>query len=114
MAPEYGRDLRLLPGRRCDANYLRLTGREEWRIELIEAYCRAQGLWRDSNLAGPMFTDTGALDISTVSRRWPAPSGPQDRVLLSNVDDNFNTELATGYKKTGDSDQRVAGRRQRP
>jgi aconitate hydratase len=108
MAPEYGATCGFFPVDDATLNYLRLTGREEWRIELIEAYARAQGMWRDSNLPDPVFTDTLALDISTVQPSMAGPKRPQDRVLLSNVDDNFNTELATGYKKTGDSDQRVA------
>jgi len=107
MAPEYGATCGFFPVDDATLNYLRLTGREDWRIELIEAYARAQGMWRDTNAPDPVFTDTLALDITTVQPSLAGPKRPQDRVLLSNVDDNFNSELATGYKKTGESDQRV-------
>src|SRR5947199_48185 len=74
----------------------------------VEAYAKAQGMWRDAAAPDPVFTDTLALDMSTVQPSLAGPKRPQDKVLLSNVDDNFNNELVTGYKKTGDSDRRVA------
>ena len=108
MAPEYGATCGFFPIDNATLNYLRLTGREDWNIELVEAYARAQGMWRDANSPDPVFTDTLALDMSTVQPSLAGPKRPQDRVLLSNVDDNFNNELATGYKKSGASDARVA------
>ncbi|MBU3078207.1 aconitate hydratase AcnA [Sphingomonas quercus] len=108
MAPEYGATCGFFPIDTATLNYMRLTGREDWQIELVEAYAKAQGLWRDANAADPVFTDTLALDMATVQPSLAGPKRPQDRVLLTNVDDNFNNELATGYKKTGESDQRVA------
>ena len=108
MAPEYGATCGFFPIDQATINYLRLTGRDEWQIELVEAYARAQGLWRDPNLPDPVFTDTLALDMGSVQPSLAGPKRPQDKVLLSNVDDNFNTELATGYKKTGAGDVRVA------
>jgi aconitate hydratase len=107
MAPEYGATCGFFPVDTATINYLRLTGREDWQIELVEAYAKAQGLWRDATSPDPVFTDTLALDMSTVQPSLAGPKRPQDRVLLTNVDDNFNNELATGYKKTGDSDVRV-------
>jgi len=107
MAPEYGATCGFFAVDQATINYLRLTGREDWQIDLVEAYAKAQGLWRDANTPDPVFTDTLALDISTVQPSLAGPKRPQDKVLLDNVDENFNTELATGYKKTGDSDQRV-------
>ena len=108
MAPEYGATCGFFPVDQATINYLRLTGRDEAQIDLVEAYARAQGMWRDANLPDPLFTDTLALDMTTVHPSLAGPKRPQDKVLLTNVDDNFNTELATGYKKSGDSDQRVA------
>jgi aconitate hydratase len=107
MAPEYGATCGFFAVDQATINYLRLTGREEWQIDLVEAYSKAQGLWRDASSPDPVFTDTLALDISTVQPSLAGPKRPQDKVLLDNVDENFNTELATGYKKTGESDQRV-------
>ncbi|MDO6415695.1 aconitate hydratase AcnA [Sphingomonas sp. BIUV-7] len=106
MAPEYGATCGFFPVDQATINYLRLTGREDWQIELVEAYAKVQGFWRDATAADPVFTDTLALDMSTVQPSLAGPKRPQDKVLLSNVDENFNNELVMGYKKTGDSDQR--------
>jgi aconitate hydratase len=108
MAPEYGATCGFFPVDTATLNYLRLTGRDEWLIEMVEAYAKVQGFWRDASAEDPVFTDTLHLDMSSVQPSLAGPKRPQDRVLLSNVDENFNTELASGYKKTGDSDQRVA------
>ncbi|MBW8743948.1 MAG: aconitate hydratase AcnA [Sphingomonas sp.] len=107
MAPEYGATCGFFPVDTATLNYLRLTGREDDQIELVEAYAKAQGMWRDATAPDPVFTDTLALDMSTVQPSLAGPKRPQDKVLLSNVDENFNNELVTGYKKTGDSDVRV-------
>ncbi|WCT73550.1 aconitate hydratase AcnA [Sphingomonas naphthae] len=107
MAPEYGATCGFFPVDSATINYLRLTGRDEWQIELVEAYAKAQGMWRTAGAPDPVFTDTLALDMSTVQPSLAGPKRPQDRVLLSNVDDNFNNELVKGYKKTGEADVRV-------
>jgi aconitate hydratase len=108
MAPEYGATCGFFPIDTATINYLRLTGREDWQIELVEAYAKAQGFWRTAADPDPVFTDTLALDMGTVQPSLAGPKRPQDKVLLSNVDENFNGELVSGYKKTGDSDVRVA------
>ncbi|PTQ13111.1 aconitate hydratase AcnA [Sphingomonas oleivorans] len=108
MAPEYGATCGFFPVDQATLNYLRLTGRDEWQIDLVEAYAKVQGFWRDAAAPDPVFTDTLALDMATVQPSLAGPKRPQDKVLLSNVDDNFNAELVKGYKKTGESDQRVA------
>jgi aconitate hydratase len=108
MAPEYGATCGFFPIDTATINYLRLTGREDWQIELVEAYAKAQGFWRTAADPDPVFTDTLALDMGTVQPSLAGPKRPQDKVLLSNVDENFNGELVAGYKKTGDSDVRVA------
>ncbi|SFR95963.1 aconitate hydratase AcnA [Sphingomonas jatrophae] len=107
MAPEYGATCGFFPVDQATINYLRLTGRDEWQIDLVEAYAKAQGFWRDTSLPDPVFTDVLQLDMSTVQPSLAGPKRPQDRVLLAHVDDNFNSELAKGYKKSGESDQRV-------
>ena len=107
MAPEYGATCGFFPVDNATLNYLRLTGRDEWQIDLVEAYAKAQGMWRDATQPDPLFTDTLILDMSTVQPSLAGPKRPQDRVLLSDVDENFNSELVTGYKKTGAADTRV-------
>ncbi|WP_076069110.1 aconitate hydratase AcnA [Sphingomonas montana] len=107
MAPEYGATCGFFPVDDATLTYLRLTGREDDQIALVEAYAKAQGFWRDAAAPDPIFTDTLALDMSGVLPSLAGPKRPQDRVLLDAVDENFNTELANGYKKSGDSDVRV-------
>ena len=102
MAPEYGATCGFFPIDRRSIEYLRLTGRDEERIELVEAYCRAQGLWRDASTPEPVFTDTLDLDMSTIEPSLAGPKRPQDRVLLSEVDDQFNHELEHTYNKHND------------
>ena len=107
MAPEYGATCGFFPVDQATLNYLRFTGRDEKRIELVEAYAKAQGMWRDSNAPDPVFTDTLALDLSTVQPSLAGPRRPQDRVLLGNVDDSFENDLASIYKKSGEGDKRI-------
>ena len=59
-------------------DYLQLTGRDEQTIALVEAYAKAQGLWRDENTADPIFTDTLHLDLSQVEPSLAGPKRPQD------------------------------------
>ena len=101
MAPEYGATCGFFPVDQATINYLRLSGREQHRIELVEAYARAQGMWRDNTSIDPVFTDTLHLDLTTVQPSLAGPRRPQDRVLLSQADEAFETELASGYKKGG-------------
>ncbi len=109
MAPEYGATCGFFPVDQATLNYLKLTGRDAEQIALVEAYCRAQGMWRDATAPDPVFTDTLHLDLSTVQPSLAGPKRPQDRVLLSQADEAFETELASGYKKTGDeAHKRVA------
>ena len=102
MAPEYGATCGFFPIDDRTIDYLELTGREPDRIALVKAYTQAQGLWRDRSSPEPLFTDTLELDMSTIEPSLAGPKRPQDRVLLSEVDDLFNKELDDTYHK-GDS-----------
>jgi aconitate hydratase len=108
MAPEYGATCGFFPIDDATLTYLRLTGRPAENIALVEAYAKAQGFWRDAASEDPVFTDTLQLDMSTVQPSLAGPKRPQDRVLLNAVDEGFNSELASGYKKGDEADKRVA------
>jgi len=109
MAPEYGATCGFFPIDERTIDYLKLTGRDADRIELVRAYAQAQGLWRDASTPDPMFTDTLELDMSTVEPSLAGPKRPQDRVRLSDVDELFNAELEGTYKKSGDGRFPVEG-----
>jgi aconitate hydratase len=93
MAPEYGATCGFFPVDRITLDYLRLSGRDEHRIALVEAYCRAQGMWRDTTTPDPVFTDTLELDLGTVQPSLAGPKRPQDRVLLREASSAFRKEL---------------------
>uniref|UniRef100_UPI0038F7D1F4 aconitase family protein n=1 Tax=Streptomyces scabiei TaxID=1930 RepID=UPI0038F7D1F4 len=80
-------------------DYLRLTGREEAQIALVEAYAKEQGFWIDPAIE-PIFSSTLELDLSTVVPSLAGPKRPQDKVVLPDVDDVFNKDMAEVYKKT--------------
>jgi len=100
MAPEYGATCGFFPIDERTIDYLKLTGRDDDRIELVRAYTKAQGMWRDASTPDPLFTDTLELDMSTVEPSLAGPKRPQDRVRLSEVDELFNAELESTYKKS--------------
>jgi len=106
MAPEYGATCGFFPIDERTIDYLKLTGRDDARIELVRAYAKAQGMWRDASTPDPVFTDTLELDMSIVEPSLAGPKRPQDRVLLSDVDNRFNDELVATYKKS--AEERVA------
>ena len=91
MAPEYGATCGFFPVDQVTLDYLKLSGRDEHRIKLVEAYCKAQGLWRTET--DPVFTDTLELDMGTVQPSLAGPKRPQDRVLLKDAAASFNVEL---------------------
>ena len=110
MAPEYGATCGFFPIDERTIDYLKLTGRDADRIELVRTYAQAQGMWRDASSPDPLFTDTIELDMSSVQPSLAGPKRPQDKVLLSEVDDEFNTELEATYKKAGDQRVTVTGK----
>ena len=99
MAPEYGATCGFFPIDERTIDYLKLTGRDDDRIELVRDYTKAQGMWRDASTPDPLFTDTLELDMSMVEPSLAGPKRPQDRVRLSEVDELFNAELEGTYKK---------------
>ena len=99
MAPEYGATCGFFGVDDKTLDYMRLTGRTEENIALVEAYAKAQGLWIVEGAADPVFTDTLDLDLSTVVPSLAGPKRPQDRVSLPEVDDVFNADMANTYKK---------------
>jgi aconitate hydratase len=109
MAPEYGATCGFFPIDERTVEYLRLTGREEAQIALVRAYAEAQGLWRSASTPEPLFTDTLELDMSTIEPSLAGPKRPQDRVLLSEVDEQFNGELDETYHKANDPRVPVEG-----
>ncbi len=102
MAPEYGATCGFFPVDDATLGYLRLSGRDEHRIKLVEAYAKAQGLWRTTG-EDPVFTDTLELDLSTVQPSLAGPKRPQDRVLLKDAASAFNTELTKGLGVAADA-----------
>ena len=93
MAPEYGATCGFFPIDKVALDYLRLTGRDQHRIALVEAYAKAQGMFRESGAPDPMFTDTLELDLSTVRPSLAGPKRPQDRVDLKDAASAFKAEL---------------------
>ncbi|WP_343609223.1 aconitate hydratase AcnA [Novosphingobium sp.] len=98
MAPEYGATCGFFGIDDKTLDYMRLTGREEDQIALVEAYAKEQGFWIDPAVE-PIFSSTLELDLSTVVPSLAGPKRPQDRVSLPDVDDVFNADMANVYKK---------------
>ena len=78
--------------------YLRLTGRDEAQIDLVERYCKEQGLWRTKK-SEPKFTEVLELDLGTVVPSVAGPRRPQDRIELRGVKQNFRSTLVDVFKK---------------
>jgi aconitate hydratase len=93
MAPEYGATCGIFPVDEVALEYLRFTGRPAAQVDLVEAYMKEQGLFHSAASPDPEFTDTLALDLSTVRPSLAGPRRPQDRVLLSEVKSSFRREL---------------------
>ncbi len=102
MAPEYGATCGFFPVDRKTLDYYRLTGRSEEQIALVEAYSRAQGLWLDPDVE-PLFTDTLQLDMSSVEPSLAGPKRPQDKVSLSQLDDQFVASFESEFGCTRES-----------
>ncbi|KGM29677.1 aconitate hydratase [Photorhabdus luminescens] len=92
MSPEYGATCGFFPVDDITLSYMRLTGRTEQQIALVEAYCKIQGLWRNPG-DEPVFTSTLELDMSTVEASLAGPKRPQDRVALAQVPQVFQSAV---------------------
>ncbi len=99
MSPEYGSTIAVFPIDDETLNYLRLTGRSEEQLALVEAYAKAQGLWHDPSVE-PRFSERLELDLSTVVPSIAGPKRPQDRVSLSDAKQSFRGAL-TAYVDNG-------------
>src|SRR5246500_1657385 len=98
MSPEYGATCGIFPIDRETLNYLRLTGRSEEQIALVEAYCREQGLFHDEHTPEAEYSERLALDLATVEPSLAGPKRPQDRVALSSAKESFDKALPSLIK----------------
>ncbi|VVM74685.1 aconitate hydratase AcnA [Pseudomonas fluorescens] len=106
MAPEYGATCGFFPVDDITLDYLRLSGRPPATVKLVEAYCKAQGLWRLPGKA-PIFTDSLALDMGRVEASLAGPKRPQDRVSLPNVPQAFSDFTDLQFKPTSKEEGRL-------
>jgi aconitate hydratase len=101
MAPEYGATVGFFPVDAETLKYLRLSGRSEHQVRLVEEYSKAQGMFRDDNTADPEFTDSVSLDLGTVEPSLAGPKRPQDRVPLSTSKTAFNESWYAEMERIG-------------
>ena len=106
MAPEYGATCGFFPVDDITLDYLRLSGRPHATVKLVEAYCKAQGLWREPGQE-PVFTDTLALDMGTVEASLAGPKRPQDRVALPDVAKAFDDFVGLQFKPVSKEEGRL-------
>ena len=93
MSPEYGATIAICPIDEMTLDYLRLTGRDESRVTLVEAYAKEQGLFRTAQTQDPVYTTSIELDLSTVEPSLSGPKRPQDRVALNQAKVSFQKAL---------------------
>jgi aconitate hydratase len=105
MAPEYGATCGFFPVDEKTVQYLSSTGRNPQRVQLVEAYSKAQGLWRSD--IEPEFTDLLDLDISNVRPSLAGPKRPQDRVLLGDVGAGFTKVMNDEFRKSAELNKRA-------
>lgn len=96
MSPEFGSTAAIFPIDEVTVDYLRLTGRDEERCALVEAYAKEQGLWHDPSFE-PEYSEYMELDLSTVVPSIAGPKRPQDRILLSEAKESFEKTLVPTY-----------------
>ena len=98
MAPEYGATCGIFPVDAETIKYLRLTGRSEAQVELVEAYCKEQGMFHTASTPEAEYSDVLALDLATVEPSIAGPKRPQDRVLLGQAKNSFSQALPSLQK----------------
>ena len=101
MAPEYGATVGFFPVDAETLRYLTLTGRDAAHVQLVEAYAKAQGIFRTDDTPDPEFTDTIELDLGTVEPSLAGPKRPQDRVPLRQAKQIFNESLTAELERIG-------------
>ena len=106
MAPECGSTCNFFPIDSETLSYLATSGRAPSRVALVEAYAKAQGLFRTKTTSDPVFTDTLELDLATVAPSMAGPKRPEGRVALGSVGSNFKAALETEYGKIGEAGRR--------
>jgi aconitate hydratase len=107
MAPEYGATMGFFPVDAETLAYLRLTGRDEGHIRLVERYCKEQGLFRTADTEVPRFTDTVVLDLSEVVPSLAGPKRPQDRVPLADMRKTWRKSLLAFVDQELPADRRA-------
>ncbi len=103
MAPEYGATCGLFPVDSLTLEYLELTSREKEQIDLVENYCKLQGLWLDQHSAVPVFDEMVSLDLDTVTASLAGPKRPQDRVALNELKPAMQSVLEIQGKRGQES-----------
>jgi aconitate hydratase len=99
MAPEYGATCGIFPIDAQTLSYLKTSARKKPRIDLVEAYAKAQGMLRTRATPDPVFTDTLSLDLGEVAPSLAGPKRPQDRVLLASAKDGFLGAMTSEFKQ---------------
>ncbi len=105
MAPEYGATCGLFPIDQVTLDYLRLTGRDEAQIALVESYCKTQGVWHSADAPEADYSETLELDLSAVVPSLAGPKRPQDRVPLTGMARHFPAALAALKQERGIPDK---------
>ncbi len=100
MAPEYGATMGFFPIDNATLDYLRITGRSAKQVDLVERYCKEQGLFRVDG-SEPLYDDVVELDLSSVEPSVAGPKRPQDRVLVRNLHSEFSKALTEPTAKRG-------------
>ncbi len=101
MAPEYGATIGFFPVDDETLRYMRLTGRSEVQVQLVEAYCKAQGLFRSVYTPDPEFTSVLSLDLGSIVPSLAGPKRPQDRVPVNQMKQKFEAALTAPVKERG-------------
>jgi aconitate hydratase len=107
MSPEYGATCGFFPIDDDTLDYLRTTARPDARVALVEAYAKAQGMYRTEDMPDPMFTDVLKLDLGSVIPSLAGPKRPQDRVALKDVKSGFAAALDREFGKAAEAGKRV-------
>jgi aconitate hydratase len=109
MAPEYGATCGIFPIDDETLEYLRLTGRDAAQVEMVEAYARAQGLWREDDAPVARYTDVLELDLASVEPSLAGPRRPQDRLRLSEAGPRVRGMIDTVLKERASAETEPAG-----